>query len=284
MSDNHSEAGSTVSAANAKMECPHCSEEFQTRAIFNHIVKKHPKELLDCAMNLKESEGGKALEVRWGKKNDFDEEEDVIIYACLATNKTFTTEMKANAHFKKNKEALKEHTKEMKKLLKRAADQQSKKKPPPYLLKYREDKMNNSPKLARVLWRCILFHRMGSNKIVYEIKKLYSEEKIDKYIMESKGPLFNKDARTLREWLDRLQEKLDAADKLHTEKCLDVQPLKNLAEYFEQFNIHILPLLDGEIFDLLKCSTMEGSVRPKPSDYSEALYWFACDTWPEVDF
>jgi len=282
MNDNHSEAGSVVSATNAKMECPHCSQELQARVIFNHIIKKHPKDLLDSAMNLKESDGGKALEVRWSKKNDFDEEEDIIIYACLATNKTFTTEMKANAHFKKNKEALKEHTKEMKKLLKRATDEKKKKKPHPLLLKYREDKMNNSPILARVMWRCILFHRMGSTKILYHINKRYSAEKIDKYTMECK--LFNQDAKTLRVWLDRLQEKLKEVDKLYAEKSLNVYPLEHLAEYFEQFNRSILPLLDGEIFDWLRCASMEESVLPKIDSHSEELYSLACAEWPEVDF
>lgn len=280
MNDNHSEAGSVVSATNSKIECPHCSQELQARVIFNHIVKKHPKELLDHVMNV--SDGGKALEVRWSKKNDFDEEEDVIIYACLATNKTFTTEIKANAHFKKDKEALKEHTREMKKLLKRATDEKNKKKPHPLLLKYREDKMNNSPILARVFWRCIIFHRKGATKIIYEIIRRYSTEKINNYVMDCR--LFNQDAKTLREWLDRVQEKLREVDKLYAEKCLDVYSLEHLAEYFERFNRHILPLLGGEIFDWFRCTSMEECVLPKIDRESDELYSLACADWPGVDF
>lgn len=282
MSDNHSESGSVASAANAKMECPHCSEEFQVRNLFNHIAKKHPKELLDCAMNLKESEGGKALQVVWFKKNDFDEEEEIILYVCLATNKAFVSETRANAHFKKNKEALKEHTKEMKKLLKRVADEKKKKKPHPLLLKYREEKMNNSPHLARILWRAVLYHRMGVTKILYEISKKYSMDKIDRFIMNS--PSFNKDLTTLREWINSVQVKIEKSHTLYKEKCLDVRPLEEISEYFEQFIINSLPRLDGEVFDWLMCASVEGSVRPKQGDMSPELYYIASDSWPEVDF
>jgi hypothetical protein len=170
----------------------------------------------------------------------------------------------------------------MKKLLKRATDEKKKKKPHPLLLKYREDKMNNSPILARVLWRCILFHRMGATKILYHINKRYSAEKIDKYAMECN--LFYKDARTLRVWLDRLQEKLREVDKLYAEKSLDVYALDPLADYFERFNRSILPLLDGEIFDWLRCASMEESVLPKIDREADELYSLACAEWPEVDF
>ena len=115
LDDNHSVAsgGSSRSSTNEKTECPHCQKEFQNRAIFNHIRTKHPKDLIDSTITkwIGEAEQGAALKVVWFKKNDFDEEEDVTIYACLSSNKTFTTEVRANAHFKKNPDHRKEHVK-----------------------------------------------------------------------------------------------------------------------------------------------------------------------------
>ena len=284
MDDNHSDAGSTVSASNAKMECPFCNEEFQSRAIFNHLNKKHPKDLLDSCINIKEAGNGNALQVLWFKKNDFDEEEGVTIYACLATNKSFMTEVKANAHFKKNKEALKEHTKEMKNLLKRVAEERKKKKHQTYplLLKFREDKMNNSPSLARILWRSILFYEMGSKKILTEIDENYSSEKINNHVMSSHS--FNKHLKTLREWIDQVKSKFVETNKLMSEKCLDVNILEPLSVYFEMFNNNIVPQLDRDLFDWLLCAGIRGSVRPQPSDYSEELYCIASELWPSVDF
>jgi hypothetical protein len=164
MEDTRSVAsgGSTVSLTNQKMECPNCKNEFQTRAMFNHIRKRHPGPFQEMTQKewLLDAQSGKPLKVCWNKMNDFDEEETIIIYGCLATNKTFTTEFKAMAHFTKCSEALKDHKKEIKLMLKIRNDalkinQKEKKKgsvcTDPKWLKYKELREANDPTVVQQL-------------------------------------------------------------------------------------------------------------------------------------
>jgi len=288
--DNHSVAsgGSTVSLSitNTKIDCPHCSKEIQTRVIFNHIRTKHPKDLLDSTLTkwIGEAEHGKALKMVWFKKNDLDEEEDVTIYACMSSNKTFTTEPRANLHFKKNPEHAKEHVKQMKKFMKKVEDSKKGPKKSPILLKYHEAKKNNCPTLARIMWRAIQFHEAGCKKIIYEVQRLYKPEMIEKYVMRNNYRHFLKDQGTLKKWIDLLQSKLYVVNELREKKCLDIDVLEPCMEWLETFIIASLPLLDGEIFDWLKCSTQEDSIRPLNEHLEEEMYYLASSRWPAPDF
>ena len=281
--DNHSICSST-SVSNAKMECPHCHDEFQARAIFKHIRTKHPKDLLDSTMTkwIGEGEQGKALKVVWFKKNDFDEEEDITIYACMATNKTFTTEPRANLHFKKNPDALKEHKKEMKKLMKQIEDEKKKSKPHPLLLKYHQDKKSNCPILARILWRAIQYHESGCKIVLSHIKRLYKPEMMEKYVMRCSH--FLKDQNTLLLWVAALEDKLSMVNEMRSAQNLEVDQLERLMVWLERFIIASLPLLDREVFDWLKCCTNDYSIRPKEGDLEEDMYYLASSNWPGVDF
>jgi hypothetical protein len=279
--DNHSVA-SGGSATNTKIECPHCSKEVQARVMFNHIRKLHRKELIDTSMNIKEAENGKALEVMWFKKNDFDEEEAVVIYACMATNKTFTIESRANAHFKKNPDALKEHKKEMKKLMKQIEEEKKKSKPHPLLLKYHQDKKSNCPILARIMWRAIQYHEIGCKKILYNVKRVYKPEVMEKYVMRCGH--FLRDQNTLKQWMDALEDKLCLVDEMRRAQNLEVDQLERLMVWLEGFIIASLPLLDGEVFDWFRCCTNDQSIRPKEEDLEEDLYYLASSSWPSVDF
>ena len=71
--------------AREKQECPCCKRDLQARAMFNHIRKLHPdyfssllclykKDTLDEL--IKESA---PMPVEWKVKDDFDEEDDIII-------------------------------------------------------------------------------------------------------------------------------------------------------------------------------------------------------------
>jgi hypothetical protein len=114
---------STMSQARIAIDCPCCQKELQSRNMFNHIRKIHPdyfpatfrvwnddqfQDLIDDS---------KALPVEWYIKNDFDEEQAINIWGCLACNNTFTTEHKAHAHTS-NKKCKAVHIKEIKKLQK----------------------------------------------------------------------------------------------------------------------------------------------------------------------
>jgi hypothetical protein len=286
--DNHSVAsgGSTVSLSNAKMECPHCSKEFQARAIFNHIRTKHPKDLLDTTLTkwIGEAEQGKALKVVWFKKNDFDEEEDITIYACMSSNKTFATEARVNLHFKKNPDHAKEHVKQMKKFMKEVEASKKGPKKCPILLKYHEAVKNNCPILARIMWRAIQFHEAGCKKIIYEVNRLYKPEMIEKYIMRNNYRQFLKDQDTLKKWMDHLQAKLHLVDELRQKQCLDIHTLQPMMEWLETFIIASLPLLDGEVFDWMKCTTQDESIRPRMEYLEEEMYYLASSRWHGVEF
>lgn len=285
--DNHSVAsgGSARSASNEKTECPHCQKEFQTKAVFNHIRTKHPKDLIDSTITkwIGEAEQGAALKVVWFKKNDFDEEEDVTIYACLSSNKTFTTEVRANAHFKKNPDHRKEHVKQMKKLVKDVEAAKKKGKPCPILVKYLEARKANCPHLARIMWRAIQYHEAGCKKLIYEASTRL-KDKLETYTMRSNYRNFLKDRTQLKEWLDLLKAKLYVIDKLRAEKCLDVGVLEPHMEWLETFLIAALPLLDGEIFEWMLCVNSGFSVRPEFRDLEEELYYLASSKWQGVEF
>lgn len=120
MEDNLSVASSTSSSSrDRKVECPKCNKELTIKVMFNHIYVKHPGYFQEQTQKqwLLEAQSGKPLKICWNKLNDFDEEETVVLYGCMATKKTFMTEHKAMAHFTKCPDAFKDHSKEIKRLL-----------------------------------------------------------------------------------------------------------------------------------------------------------------------
>ena len=102
------------------MECPQCKKEITMKIMFNHIRGKHPGyfQQLTTKKWLEDASSGKPLRIMWEVKDDFDELEIISVYGCLSSNKTFKTEYKALEHFKKNKNDLKEHNKQIKELMK----------------------------------------------------------------------------------------------------------------------------------------------------------------------
>ena len=278
--------GSTVSSSNAKMECPHCNKDFQTRALFNHIRSKHPRDLLDSTLEkwTVEAANGSALKVVWYVKNDFDEEVDTTIYACMSSNKTFLTEHRANAHFKKYPEHAKEHVKQMKKFMKEVAAVKKAGKPCPLLLKYHEERKANSPVLARIMWRTLQFHQMGCEKILYEIKRRYTPEKIATYKMQTDYRKFLRGFNTLKEWVEHLEAKITRVNEMRVQQCLDVDEIDKQTQWLDTFIVASLPLLDGEIFDWMRCQTMEECIRPRQEELEEEMYYLAASRWHGVDF
>ena len=110
---------SGTSVTNQKIECPHCKKEVQSRVMFNHILVTHPGFFQQQTTKkwLEEASTGMPLKIFWEIKNDFDEIEIKTIYGCMSSKKTFQTEHKAQAHFKKNPKDLKEHNLQVTRLL-----------------------------------------------------------------------------------------------------------------------------------------------------------------------
>lgn len=111
---------SSASSTFAKIPCPVCKEELTRRSMFNHIRVKHENFLQTQTTKewLTAASEGKPLCIFWETSNDFDEMELTKLYACLGSNKTFQTECRAMAHFKKDPKALKAHNKKVRELLK----------------------------------------------------------------------------------------------------------------------------------------------------------------------
>jgi hypothetical protein len=99
----------SVSASNRKINCPFCNEEFQNRAIFNHIQKKHVREFVDLIFIDTVEELEKhidhafGLPLMWNIKNDFDEMEPVEIHGCLACGTGIPSKGNACGHCGKEK-------------------------------------------------------------------------------------------------------------------------------------------------------------------------------------
>ena len=82
MSDSQSVASTaSTSTSLLKRECPVCKNELQTRMLFNHLRKRHPEQFQEMTQKqwLEQAQEGRPLKFFWSQKNDFDEEESVII-------------------------------------------------------------------------------------------------------------------------------------------------------------------------------------------------------------
>lgn len=124
-SDAHSVGAGTLSSTTSKdrvaLECPECKKELQSRNMFNHIRKLHPEYFKMMYKVWKADDLQELIDecrpfpMEWTYKNDFDEDEFVNIWGCLACNSTFTQEKSSSCltHCKKAK-CKKEHIKALK--------------------------------------------------------------------------------------------------------------------------------------------------------------------------
>jgi hypothetical protein len=123
MSDDNASQTSTTSVSRVLVECPECKKEFQQRYMFNHIRKFHPHrfELNMMADSDEEFFGLKfsncAVPFKWNVINDFDEQEEHVVFGCLACNSTFTGVSQGINHCKKDK-CNKKHKEEIDKIVK----------------------------------------------------------------------------------------------------------------------------------------------------------------------
>ena len=121
--DSKSSASSASSTNKEKIPCPHCNKDFGKRYMFGHIRTKHQDEFLEeIGVWVRKADPEEALAFWWNEKDDFDEDKEVKLYACLSTNKTFLTGSRATCHFKADKKIHKDHIKQMKALQKKYSD------------------------------------------------------------------------------------------------------------------------------------------------------------------
>jgi len=235
MSDSGSvcSSHSATSVSLSKMECPYCVKELQVRGMFAHIRKFHADELLKSTSRrwITDAENGKPLRVWWTKKNDFDEDEDTVLYACLGTNKTFTTEYGCEQHFKKDKAALKEHNKQLKQLKKdyeahKKAQAKAKKdlvKQDPYILRRNNAFNTNDPELARSIWRGILNSKKVCELSMYLCQKQGYKPETRMYVWDKRQKMFEE--IRFDDFTTRHEKLMTKIETLIQAKCLDVMLL-----------------------------------------------------------
>lgn len=221
------------------MACPYCTKEVQTRAMFNHIRKLHPSDMLSNTTTkwLDEAQASKPLKFYWTTKNDFDEEEMSLIYACLATNKTFTTEERALQHFKQNKDSLKEHNKQLKELKKDYVTykkQEAKKekekwklleKTDPFRLRLNAAISTNDIELIKSLWIGIFHHVKIIKYCQWLTEKQGYRDETPMYIYIPKNQYTE---ITYKQFIEKQVQLLQKINKLYEERCSDFKTLQSL--------------------------------------------------------
>jgi len=201
--------------------------------MFSHIRKFHHDELLKSTSRrwITDAENGKPLRVFWTKKNDFDEEEETVLYVCLSTEKTFVTELRAQQHFAKDKAALKDHNKQLKQLKKdfeahkkaQAKAAKQKATTDPYILRRNNAFNTNDPELARSIWRGILNSKKVCELAMYICKKSSYNPDTSMYVWDKRQSMFEEvrfDDFTIRH--EKLMTKVET---LLQAKCMDVMLL-----------------------------------------------------------
>ena len=152
--------GSVSSISLGKLDCPYCNKAFQTRSMFNHIYNKHHQKYLDNinSLWLLKAQTDLPLRVFWPYTNDFGEQDEQIIFVCLGSKKTFVTEERCLLHFKKNKNDLKEHNREIKKLKKHFSELKQEQEDEGTKRRNAIKKLEaeNDPQYCRNLWRYVL--------------------------------------------------------------------------------------------------------------------------------
>ena len=249
--------------------------------MFNHLYSKHNTEFCNNINRewLSQAKEGSAFMFWWYYKDDFDEEKQVKLYGCLATNKTFMTQERALQHFKKAPDVLKLHNKELAKLKKqykknKAETVQSSNDNP-----FKKALNVKDPHLARAFYSRYLYLLPLCKTAVESLSNMYQ----DSYPINtgetdgnSKSIYFT--ASQIKEKFEYLQKEVD---KLITKKELDPEPLYKLNSRFEQIITIAKHNLDqGSAYCNKKNETDEyGLITPVSSEF-----YVGNPDYPQVDF
>lgn len=271
--DNHDNS----SVTNTGMECPVCKNELTIKNMFNHIKIKHSGyfQQQTTKLWLQEANQGKPLKIFWNKKNDFNEEETIVIFGCLSSGKTFTTESRGIIHFKKNPSDLKEHNRLVTELL-NVRDEQLKKQRKntfsviPEKSEYIQMKKDNDPELCGALMDVIKNHLDICDRLAKDAKEY----------LDMSSKVFNANAagsqklHTVSELLDMLEKVRDAIKKKPTQYKI----LSNILGYLWHF-LHLRKFFNGYAAPELDYPWFESRDHPK-GELSYGTSKFAKYIWP----
>jgi hypothetical protein len=183
MSDDNASQTSTTSVSRVLVECPECQKEFQQRYLFNHIRKVHPNrfELNMMADTEEDFLGLKfsncAVPFKWHVTNDFDEQEERVVFGCLACNSTFAGVSQGINHCKKDKcnkkhkaeiDNIVKHNKQMRELeLKRLTD-----------TRWRKANRN----AQQIFDDTLLYHKYITEHMLLTVYKTYMNSNVDSWV------------------------------------------------------------------------------------------------------
>jgi len=275
---------SAGSVSLSKMTCPYCIKDLQVRQMFAHIRKFHSDEILKNTNRkwLQEAEQGKPLRVWWTTMNDFDEEESTIIYVCLSTNKTFTTEYGCEQHFKKDKKVLKDHNVQLKQLkkdyeaMKKEKAKKAKAVKPKSAFELARDQ--NSPELARAIWKGILHHKRVCEVAMMICQRRGYTNATVMYLYDMKTHVT--DTVKYDVFNEEYEKLMTTIQSLREQQCLDVKQLLDVWGRVWNFWSHNFRE------SLFEFSETMGEVLPSYNQFigDEASYGYATDEMEGVDF
>ena len=287
MSDSGSvcSSHSATSVSLSKMTCPYCVKDLQVRQMFAHIRKFHSNEILKNTNRkwLQDAEQGKPLRVWWTTMNDFDEEESTIIYVCLSTNKTFTTEVGCEQHFKKDKKVLKDHNIQLKQLKKdyEAMKKEKAKKAkqtvkPKTAFDLARDQ--NSPELARAIWKGLLHHKRVCEVAMSICQRRGYTNQTVMYFYDTKTHTSN--PVTYDVFNEKYEKLMTTIQSLKEQQCLDVKPLLDV--WSDTWNFWSHNFRES----LFEFSESMRDVFPSYNQFigNDDLFGFATDEMEGVDF
>lgn len=274
--DNHD----NTSVSNTAMECPVCKKELTVKHVFNHIKIKHTGYFQQQTTKkwLQEAQLGKPLKIFWNKKNDFDEEDTIVIFGCLSSGKTFTTESRGIAHFKKNPKDLKEHNKLVTEFLKtrdiqmeesrRQQDKQD--NVPPERAAYIEMKKNNDPELCKALMDVINNHMDVCERLAKDAKE-YLDMTSKVINSQAAGSQKTHTVREMLEMLDKIRSWID-------KKPTDFKTLSIILAHLWHF-LHLRKFFNGHMAPELSYPWFHSRDHPE-GELSYGSSRFAKYIWP----
>jgi len=270
---------SDVSLATRPIDCPVCERQLAARSVFLHLKTKHTGyfQQQTTKLWLQEANQGKPLKIFWNKKNDFDEEETIVLFGCLSSGKTFNLEHKAILHFKKNPSDLKEHNRLVTELLnnrntelEKTRKEKEEKAFIPEKSQYMQMKKDNDPELCGALMDVIKNHLDICERLSEDVKKH----------LDMSSKVFNPNAagsqklHTVYEFLEMLEKVRDAIKKKPTQYKI----LSNILGYLWHF-LHLRKFFNGYSAPELKYPWFNSRDHPE-GELSYGTSKFAKYIWP----
>jgi hypothetical protein len=208
-----------------KVECPCCNKEFTQQSIFGHFYNKHEEQFLArVKQTLPKQDNHQPLILTWTTASE-DLEIDTTFYGCLATKKTFMSEERARAHFKKNPSDFEDHKKEMEILRRRFQERQEREKDKVSDEEWDSMKKNNHPFAVKGIWSLILLQISQIEKILLPHLEKASPGMVSSDVLGYPPSLRSLTVQELLEMYNRVRNELR---DMELDKELNWKKLSNL--------------------------------------------------------